>query len=358
MKKKKGDYLMRFESIQLLRFLAAFMVVITHATFYVGTRIDHSFPLWNSGAQGVNLFFVISGFVMFLTSRPLIGRPHAFRHFMLSRLIRIAPLYWLLNILKIIQILTVPALAFANPTVSNVLFSMFFIPSRNADGAIETFYGVGWTLNFEMAFYLVVAVALVLRAPIISLVAMVILVGAALSIIRTDEWPAITYLFHPIILNFLWGMLIARWVLGGGSIRPGPAVAMIVAGLAIIFGQPELFILEIEYALVVVGCVALESQISSRLPRLVIFGGDASYSLYLVHPMVGALAAVILAKSDITEPYFALSVIIVMCLACSFLTYWYIEKPSTSYLRAHFLGSNSVKHSKSLVVVAKKESAR
>lgn len=67
-----------FNGIQVLRFLAAFLVLLTHSTFFVSSRIvDSDFPIWKEGAQGVQIFFVISGFVMMITSRSLVGNPRA-----------------------------------------------------------------------------------------------------------------------------------------------------------------------------------------------------------------------------------------------------------------------------------------
>lgn len=325
---------MRYDGIQMLRFVAAFMVVATHATFYLGSRIDPAVPLWQAGAQGVNLFFVISGFVMMLTARPLVGRPDAFRRFMLSRIIRIVPLYWLLNLVKIVQMFAVPGLAFATPTVASVVLSLLFIPTRNASGAMETFYGVGWTLNFEMAFYLIFGLALLWRLPILPAVATVLLMAAGLSWVRTDAWPAFTYLFHPIVLNFLWGVLIAEWRHRGGHLPPALACGMILAGATVILGWPDLFLYEIEYALVVAGVVALEPRLAGRLPRWVLFGGDASYSLYLVHPTVGVLVAVLLGRLGLHEPVSAFLAIVAACLGSAALTYHFVERPMTARLRS------------------------
>ena len=110
-----------YRGIQALRFLAAFMVVVTHATFFVSSRVSSNIEVWNTGAQGVEIFFVVSGFVMIIAARPLVGRKGASRYLFLSRFIRLVPLYWSLNFLKIAQMLAVPSLAFDNPTISNVV---------------------------------------------------------------------------------------------------------------------------------------------------------------------------------------------------------------------------------------------
>jgi exopolysaccharide production protein ExoZ len=326
-----------FSGIQSLRFVAAFMVLVTHATFYVGSRMDPSFPLWNTGAQGVQLFFVISGFVMYYTAAPLAGRPGASRFFMLSRLVRIAPLYWSLNLLKIVQILAVPALAFANPTVSNVVLSLLFIPSRNAQGGMETFYGVGWTLNFEMAFYLLFGMALWVKLPIIGTLAPILIVGAVLSALRTDSWPAVTYLFHPIVLNFLWGILLARWTMQGGRLSVKLAILMIAVGSGVIFLAPDAFVLELEYAMVVAGVISLEPWIRTRVPEWLTFGGDASYSLYLVHPMVGVFTVIALKSLGFQSALASILIVIAVCLAASAMVYALFERPITSALRKRFL---------------------
>ena len=263
---------------------------------------------------------------------------------MLSRVIRIVPLYWTLNILKIAQILILPNFAFATPTLSNIIFSLLFIPSRNADGAIETFYGVGWTLNFEMAFYLIFGLSLLWRLALIPVVTVVLLIAAALSLVRTEDWPAITYLFNPIVLNFMWGILIGAWRLRGGVLRPELALALVFTGAVVMFLWPDISLLELEYAAVVAGLVALEPLLWGKLPRWILFGGDASYSLYVVHPMVGVLMALLLARFGFQDPLFAFAVIVVSCLATAAATYYIIERPITQLLRARFLGASSKSH--------------
>lgn len=169
-----------FTGVQMLRLFAALMVVVTHATFYISTRLDISLTVWDVGTQGVPIFFVISGFVMALTSQRLPRGAAGAKEFILSRLIRIVPLYWALNLLKLCQLALLPALAFANPDIGNIILSLLFVPSRNSAGAIETFYGVGWTLNFEMFFYLVFAIAILNQARV------VIFVGAVLVIVSME----------------------------------------------------------------------------------------------------------------------------------------------------------------------------
>jgi exopolysaccharide production protein ExoZ len=324
----------RFDGVQFLRFIAAFLVVVTHATYFISTRMDPDYGVWNTGSQGARLFFVISGFIMIMTARPLVGAAGGFRYFMLSRIVRIVPLYWALNILKIAQILAIPTLALANPTVSNVILSLLFVPSRNADGIIETFYGVGWTLNFEMAFYLLVGIALALRANIFISASIVLALCAFLAIFRQEDWPAITYFFNFIMLNFIWGMAIAELYLKNVRLPVAASVALIAVGSFLLFAYPEDFFLELEYAAIVAGVVWLEPHIRGRIPRWLMSGGDASYSLYLVHPVVGVLVAVAMSRLAPGNVTLALVAIVAGSLAVAAATFHWFERPVTDRLRA------------------------
>jgi exopolysaccharide production protein ExoZ len=326
----------RLDSIQLARFMAAFLVVLTHASFYVSSRISPGVDIWRSGAQGVNVFFVISGFVMMLSADPLLGKPGAFRHFAAARIIRIVPLYWTLNLLKIALVIFIPSMAFAAPTISNVIFSMLFLPSRNAQGLIETFYGVGWTLNFEMFFYVLVGLALLWKRPILPFAAPILLIMAALSVARTDTWPAITDLFRPILLNFLWGMIIAHFYSINMRMPFFIALGSVSSSLAIILFLPDVFLFELPFALLIAGMVSLEPFLKGRVPRWAIWGGDASYSLYLVHPMAGVVTAIVLQRLHVNSMPLAFLVIVAACLAASAATFMLVERPMTQALLQRF----------------------
>ena len=327
-----GHHAVKLEGIQAARLFAALLVVVTHATFYVASRMGTG-AVWRNGGQGVELFFVISGFVMMVSATPMRGTPGAVRSFAAARLIRIVPLYWTLNLVKIVQVALVPAVAFARPDVPNILLSMAFIPSRNANGIVETFYGVGWTLNFEMFFYALVGLALAMRRSILWVATPVLLLAFGLSFLRTEAWPAITSLCHPIVLNFLWGMVIGRLYLAHRTVPPVPAIVAIAAGIIVILVWPDNLLLGLPYALVIGGAVALEPWLHGHVPRWLIFGGDASYSLYLVHPMIGVAVAVILHRLHVASFGAAVSIVVASALVAAALLYRYFEQPVTRRLQ-------------------------
>ncbi len=151
-------------SIQILRALAALMVVFSHVqadSFDTANRAGqhfagfHMLPL----NAGVDLFFVISGFIMVYASRRLFGTPRAGAQFMARRIARIVPLYWLATSLALILLGYEAARGKgAFPGVWEILASFGFIPfARPQDGLVQPVTGVGWTLNYEMFFYAVFA---------------------------------------------------------------------------------------------------------------------------------------------------------------------------------------------------------
>ena len=140
--------------IQYLRALAALAVVVFHAA----ERSGYAFAI---GAAGVDVFFVISGFIMWVIAD---RRPLSPGRFLADRIRRIVPVYWLAT-----GVMVAGALAGLFPnlvlTVEHVVASLAFVPARSpSTGALWPVLVQGWTLNYEMFFYLVFAASLVLPA--------------------------------------------------------------------------------------------------------------------------------------------------------------------------------------------------
>ncbi|MBS0124927.1 acyltransferase family protein [Thetidibacter halocola] len=330
------------ETVQFLRFVAAGMVLIAHVSFFVHHRVDTDVRILGEVAQGVALFFVISGFIMTVTASPHSGEPGFVRYFALSRLIRIVPLYWAVNAAKLLGFVLVPGMIAANPTVSNVVYSLLFLPAKNADGNIEAFYGVGWSLNFEMAFYALFALALLLGKRPTRFTIPILLAAGALSFLKTEAWPTAAYLLSPALFNFVWGILIGEWYLSGRKLPVPIAVALIAAGTAATFvplaALQGLLVTKVHMGAIVLGFVALEDRIGQAIPKLLTFLGDASYSLYLTHPMVGVLSVVVLHKLAPWMPSSLIFVLtVLLCLVFSAASFIYFEKPITLWLRKRLL---------------------
>jgi len=307
---------MRLASIQIARAVAACAVALAHIQgdlqFHMSVALT---PLFSIGAVGVDIFFVISGFIMVYVSAPIFGTAGAPRIFLIRRICRIVPLYWATTTLYIVIVLW--ALARGSlPGLDWALASYLFVPYP---GGNETFpvYSIGWTLNYEMFFYTVFAVILLWpRRTAVALLAAAFLVWVGLGALVHLPAP-LRFLSHTIVLEFVFGALVglahleriqvSRFV---GRLMIAVAVGILaveyVAGylpLLIAPIWPPRFIgLGIPAVLIVAGAV-LQAPLPSpsgapvkvrEWADLVTRGmeklGDASYAIYLLHPLVFILA--------------------------------------------------------------------
>lgn len=268
-----------FYSIQALRGVAATLVAIFH--FFPSQFIV--------GAAGVDLFFVISGFVMGkigVNDRPL--------RFLSKRAVRVAPLYWFFTL-----VMCAGAIAgvYSNFTfdAARLLKSLFFIPYWDENGHTWPLMVVGWTLNLEVFFYIVFAIGISLGRPIlftcVTLSAMV-----ALGYGFETRNAAFTLWTSNLLLEFIAGLLLSRLSLSG-KLAPYAlvtGVATLVATNVFELFDPAYRILVwgIPAILIVSSCLAMEK--AGYWPRTLLkpvqLIGDASYSLYLSHTFVVAAA--------------------------------------------------------------------
>lgn len=332
----------KYEGIQVLRFVAALAVVITHATFYTFERLDPTSPVWRMGAAGVDVFFIISGFVMVVSTRPLLGSPDAWKLFGVRRLVRIVPMYWLATTVKVAVMLVLPGAALhAVLSPATVIGSYFFIPYRTPDGPVEPLLGVGWTLVFEMFFYLVFTIALLLRvSPVIFSSAVLALLAIGSLFRPAQDWPVWAFLFDPIVLYFVIGMLLAtvclspalrRWLpaIAGGLVLLLAVLALVPGGLTFAQNSPFRFAI---IALIVVAATWVEPWIGGRVPRILLFLGAASYSLYLFHPLIGPLVPELLARLGIVVAPLSIVLTIVVAIVVTAIIYRFVEAPLTRWL--------------------------
>jgi exopolysaccharide production protein ExoZ len=272
-----GSQRRQLDGIQYLRAVAALMVVLYHLNTYGGALLK---TLTAQFASGVDIFFVVSGFIMLITSQratPL--------SFLGRRIVRIVPLYWLL---------TLAIFAAAMPTahrhaVIELVKSLLFIPYLDVHGSgiVLPIIAPGWSLNLEMYFYVLFAVTLAapLRRWAVPILGALFVVLMALHEEVMARGDIAAFYLQPRIIEFWAGMAIG-WLYLNARLTAAPAlaVAAVVVGFAglVAFDLPY----QVPAVLVVAGVVSLEQ--AQRVPRWPILGylGDASYSTYLTHGAV------------------------------------------------------------------------
>ncbi len=335
-----------YEGIQALRFFAAFLVVLNHATFYTSERLLPGTGFWHQGATGVNIFFVISGLVMIVSTTTLRDRVDGWKIFALHRIIRIVPLYWAATTLKLVVFIVLPATVLHSQfDIFHIVSSYFFIPTVNAEGEFKPFLAVGWTLYFEMFFYGLFALALYLRCNLYYFVGAVLAIFASLSVYRT-EGVAATMFFDAVVLQFYFGMLVATttWRFDAFSEVTRrypiiPAVLSLTGTLLLLApievpGLPDAFRTGVPAVMIVLGVVWLEPHLKGRLPKTLLILGDASYAIYLFHPLVAPAIPTILKKMGILN--YSVSVLLgsVIAIGVGVLIHIIFEKPLTQQLRS------------------------
>jgi exopolysaccharide production protein ExoZ len=323
--------------IQALRAVAALSVSLVHFSVVYWQALGRSGlgPLYPMAA-GVDLFFVISGFVMIYSSEQLFGRPGAPVIFVRHRLARIVPIYWLTTTIAI-------WLMREHFDPRSIFGSYFFIPFANGNGSLNPLYGVGWTLNFEMYFYSVFALCLFFRrATALALVTGALLSAVALARMLVLQSAPLLVWTDPIILEFLFGALIAVLYRLGATLPNPVRLFVVTAGIVTIwqFHAPEL---PSHYrwaqwgipAAMIVSAFVLgthrwtESWLGCAAKNL----GDASYSLYLLHGVVLILAAALANRFHAVLIFLLLGYL--AAVALSLLSYRYFERPLTDFLKGN-----------------------
>lgn len=309
--------------IQYLRALAALAVVLFHAAEKTG----YHFAI---GAAGVDVFFVISGFIMWVISD---RRPVTPLAFLKERLRRIAPIYWLATL---VMIGGGAAGLFPNLVLSvqHIVASLMFVPARSpSTGEIWPVLVQGWTLNFEMFFYVVFAASLMLprhrRLPVMA----ALFVSLVLTGLVTDTQNALFLTYtRPVILEFVAGMIVAKFWLRGRVAGPGLGIVLVLGAF---IGFAALAVLRLPFderilgplaVMLVVGTLALEAAGWFQKWALPTLLGDASYSIYLWHTF--AISVVVKAAALIgLAPMLTLVVALVAGTLAGIAAYFLIERP-------------------------------
>jgi exopolysaccharide production protein ExoZ len=328
-----------FATIQALRAIAALLVVVYHVFDMWGERADSAAPgvSWINGAAGVDIFFVISGFVMVVSSRRLASLPRAWWTFIQHRIVRIVPLYWLLTTAKLVLVFLFADLALRSAhDFGYVARSYLFFPVVDGAGHFRPLLPVGWTLTYEFLFYLLFALALALRVDVLRALGpgLGLLVIAALF--RTQGWPAWTILFNTIVVEFIFGVVLAKLILRRWLLPSGAAACLVVAGFVLILAVPEgsESLRPLTWGLpalaIVAGAVSLERHVASVIPHWLLALGDASYSIYLTHGFVVPVIGLVFIFFHWTN----LSAEVVAVLAClvagsivGWIVYVAVERP-------------------------------
>jgi exopolysaccharide production protein ExoZ len=327
------------QPIQFLRAIAALMVVWHHAREQL-SNLKFLFPS-ESGNSGVDLFFVISGFIMVVTTSK---KQVSARSFLLRRIVRVVPLYWLLTLSVVTIAMFAPQLLRSTDiSAPHVIQSLLFIPHLSPThlGTAWPVLVPGWTLNYEMYFYAVFACTLLLNlryrfAALTALLGSLVLAGLFLGSLRG---PVMATYTSPLLLEFLVGAVLGRlWVTDRVILAAWGAALCVVIGFALLMWRdaPLAPLAQIlGSGLVVAG--ALNPRFREWRNRPMLALGDASYSIYLTHLFALGFLRWIWTRMDISQAGYASAwLFMVSALGFASVVGWFvhrtIEQPLTSWL--------------------------
>jgi len=350
-------------TVQVMRGVAALMVVVGHSQSVVvgivatgnGGFARSALVPWGAG---VDLFFVISGFIIVHASTRLFGRQDARTEFLRRRLVRIVPLYWLMTSLFLLLLAAATWKGGDRfPDARAILASYLFVPADTyGDGRLFPVLDLGWTLNYEMFFYALLALVVTMPRER-ALTAMGIVLAVALAAGTVLPGPsALWFWTRPIMLDFGLGVAVGALV-GRGIVLPnGVRILLAIAGAALLLADPyhifdgpigttvanawpRVVLAGVPVAVVLAAAVLGPEPALPRVVSPLTKVGDASYSLYLFHPF--ALIAIEKCAQKLpfvrgVSGWLLVAATVVLALVIATLAHRWIERPMTAALARRF----------------------
>jgi peptidoglycan/LPS O-acetylase OafA/YrhL len=326
----------RFKGLQGLRFLAAVSVVAHHSMFYAHERLDSGFPVWGIGA--VELFFAISGFVAVVSSRSVRERADGWKYYVVRRGIRILPIYWMATTVKLFTLFALPAAVLhAELNWGNIGLSYLLLPSENVDGSIAPLLGVAWTLLYEAFFTIVFMLALILPVNPFWFSGIVLSLFALGSLFRPEDYSPFAVYFDPVLLYFVVGLVIGRFAMSRKWRSLLLGVAAVVA-LHVITDLPGGINWSQQVRLLVIACLLVgvmfaEPWLDKHAPNILVHLGNASFSLYLIHPLVAPIVPEVLDMLGLEWPIASTVLSVLGAIVAALLLFRFVEQPVTGFLQ-------------------------
>lgn len=328
---------MTIYSIQYLRGIAALMVVLHH-TVHKGSQYGNSTLSWfNIGSAGVDLFFIISGFIMCYTTHNKKISPYIF---LKHRIKRIIPLYWFFTTVALIIFLIIPQYVNSSGGNTGILASFLLIPTGE-----KFLVNNGWTLSYEFYFYFIFSLFIFLNnnktLRYINISLFILLLYITGLILKPDN-SYLKFIFSSLLMEFALGIF-SYFIYKRVKIPKIISIIFIFSSIfwfTHIIKSGNIFNNFLNHAipmfLLFNGFLHLESYFREQKTLINKFFeklGESSYSLYLVHPFILSIITMIFEYFDLINSNFFIILLVIISIISGWITYNRIEKKIASLLK-------------------------
>lgn len=325
----------RIDTLQIVRAVAAILVMLYHLTHFFETKYGYTFAfgLFKNGGYAVDYFFALSGFIIYLIHKKDIGEANKFTTYVTKRIIRVYPIYWVISFAVIPLYFLAPSFGSGYETDPSVIVkSLALFPQEHLP-----IIPVAWTLSHEVFFYLMFSIFILVPNKKISAIiaSLWLLTSVIFFVFNADTHYLLQFMFSKYNLEFALGCL-AAYLFMTHKLRY--ATVSLIAGIFLLLvGNYSLnnnaiidpaWFLGPSAFLIVLAVIQFELP-SNRLTGVATFLGDASYSIYLIHPeaiMFNTVFDKLGVLNKLGHPLYSVFLTIFV-LTASCLFYVLIERP-------------------------------
>lgn len=340
----------KLNTIQFIRGIAILFVMAFHANYMFSERYDFSFfniGNWHSRSGGVDLFFAVSGLMIYYINQNNFGlKPKAIL-FLKKRIMKIIPLYWMLTFVGFGICVVLPQLGDPKDgTISNTLLSMFFL---HPDPTV----GVAWSLRHILFFYILFAILISFPNKITKGIIFTWLAVSLLCLAGIPPFEKLSSFLFSINNIEIWSGALVGYLSSRMRIKNEKLVIFIgVMCYMFIWVTNSLEVLNIPNKLIFfcIGSIFILSGVMSidlrrdvKMPRLLTYIGDASYSIFLSHVQCILFFMLVFDKLNIMKLIgkdITLVLIMILSPAMGIVLHEVMEKPIDSFLRKKFIVNN------------------
>jgi exopolysaccharide production protein ExoZ len=320
--------------LQLLRILAAAFVVLAHTLF----EYEWAKPF---GTFGVDIFFVISGFIIVWITENNCDQ------FFVKRLVRILPMYWLFTFgISSVAYFLPSALRSATFDINHIVASLLFIPYWTEGTGFAPILGLGWTLNFEMAFYLIFYISLLISHKYRALISSLFIFSIFYLLNSNEfynEFSPFVFYSNGLWFEFIFGMFVALifrkyqnfeinffYFCGVSFLSLSGLVYLQLNSLSIAPRFAQFGFLSMILVIAFIGFEKGFLRLGNGLKKTILWMGEVSYPLYLIHSYVIGVIHRLLFK-DINFPLLFILSLVGSVVASHFVSLLF-DKPIRRFL--------------------------